>query len=48
MSTITVGNLGVVMVNQTDGPPVAKVYGQTARDMRRLGRGFTTLFESYI
>lgn len=44
-----VRNLGVLMVSQTDGrPPVAKVYGQTARDLRRLGRRVTTLFESDI
>lgn len=43
-----VRDTGVLMVSQTDGLPVAKVYGQTARDMRRLGRDFATLFESDI
>lgn len=34
--------------HQTDGPAVAKVYGQTARDMRRLGKSFTSLSNLYL
>lgn len=43
-----VGNFGVLMMRQTDDPSVAKVYGQTARDLRRLGKRSTTVFESDI
>lgn len=41
-------NLGFQKVSRTNSPLVAKVYGQTARDMRRLGKRFTTFLESDI
>ena len=43
-----VRNLEILMAIHINSVSVAKVYGQTARDMRRLGRNFVILFDSDV